>query len=162
MLDGLDEVTSDRYEVVREAVYQFTKDHDPDHPTYLARVIVACRRQNFLAIRDEWLPTIAVRMYTLAPLRNSEIFSYLNKLRTKFKRPDGPEGFVQAVGASGSLDLHRVPLILAMSVGLHIHKDYFEIPASIATLYLTMINGDARPPQVQVGSWWRFSGFPAR
>lgn len=139
MLDGLDEVAHDRHAVVKEAVYKFTIDRNPDQPSHQARLIVTCRRQNFLSLREEWVPVIATTVCTLAPLRNSEIFSYLDKLRTKFKTVDGPESFFQAVRVSGTLDLHRVPLILAMSVGLYARKDFFEIPNSIARLYRTMI-----------------------
>jgi NACHT domain len=139
MLDGLDEVGKDNYQAVQEAVYGFVKDHRPECQSYRARVIVTCRKQNFLNIRDEWIPAIANRVCSLAPLRNSEIFSYLKKLRSKFKNPSGPESFLQALRISGTLDLHRAPLILAMSVGLYAKKDYFEIPSSIATLYKTMI-----------------------
>jgi hypothetical protein len=139
MLDGLDEVTADRYQAVHEAIHDFAKDHRPDCPTDRARIIVTCRRQNFLSLREEWIPAIANKVCTLAPLRNSEIFSYLDKLRQKFKAVGGPEGFMQAVRASGTLDLHRVPLILAMSVGLYARKDYYEIPSSIAELYEKMV-----------------------
>jgi hypothetical protein len=139
MLDGLDEVTIDRYQAVHEAVYSFVKDHRPSCPCYRARIVVTCRRQNFIALREEWVPAIANMVCSLAPLRNSEIFSYLNKLRSKFRAISGPEGFIQAVRASGTLDLHRIPLILAMSVGLYARKDYFEIPSSIAKLYQAMI-----------------------
>jgi hypothetical protein len=132
MLDGLDEVTVDRHPAVLEAVHKFTTDRNPIQPTHQARLIVTCRRQNFLSLRDEWVPAIAQTVCTLAPLRNSEIFSYLDKLRTKFKTLGGPESFFQAIRASGTLDLHRVPLILAMSVGLYARKDFFEIPNSIA------------------------------
>ncbi|MGN9906569.1 NACHT domain-containing protein [Phytohabitans sp. LJ34] len=139
MLDGLDEVTADRYDAVLEAVHRFLRDHDRERPTHLARVVVTCRRQNFRMIEDEWVPAIARRVCTLAPLRDSEIFSYLNALRPKFKAASGPESFLQAVRASGTLDLHRTPLVLAMSVGLYARKDYYEIPSSIAKLYQTMI-----------------------
>lgn len=139
MLDGLDEVTAERYRAVLEAVAAFVADRNPERPTYLARIIVTCRRQNFLAIRDEWVPAIAQTVCTLAPLRNSEMFGYLNKLRTKFRAAGGPESFFNAVRASGTLDLHRVPLILAMSVGLYARKDFYEIPNSITKLYQTMV-----------------------
>jgi hypothetical protein len=139
MLDGLDEVTTDRYRAIHEAVHAFVYDHRPDCPSYRARIILTCRRQNFMTLRDEWIPAIASRVCSLAPLRNSEIFSYLSKLRPKFRAAGGPESFIQAVRASGTLDLHRVPLILAMSVGLYARKDYYEIPSSIAKLYQAMI-----------------------
>lgn len=139
MLDGLDEVTADRYRAIHEAAYGFKNDHRPDCPSYRTRIVVTCRRQNFLSLRDEWIPAVASMMCTLAPLRNSEIFSYLNKLRPKFRAVGGPESFIQAVRASGTLDLHRVPLVLAMSVGMYARKDYFEIPSSIAELYQKMI-----------------------
>jgi hypothetical protein len=139
MLDGLDEVTTDHYQAVLEAVYKFKNDHRPDCPSYQARIIVTCRRQNFLKLNPEWIPTIASTVCSLARLRNSEIFSYLNKHRAKFKAAGGPESFIQAVRTSGTLNLHRIPLILAMSVGLYAPKDYFEVPSSIAKLYQAII-----------------------
>jgi hypothetical protein len=140
MLDGLDEVTANRYQRVLEAVIKLISDRQPDCPTYRARIIITCRRQNFLSIRDDWISAVKGQACSLAPLRNSEIFNYLAKLRSKFKTTNGPENFMQAVRASGTLDLHRVPLILAMSVGLYSRKEYFEIPSSIAKLYQDMIN----------------------
>ncbi len=140
MLDGLDELTSDRYRAVHESVYQFIGDHSPDCPSCRARVIVTCRRQNFLSLRDEWIPAIAKGVCSLAPLRDSDMFGYVSKLRPKFKTPNSPESFSQAVKASGTTDLHRVPLILAMSVGLYARKDFYEIPSSIARLYQAMID----------------------
>lgn len=86
LLDGLDEVAADRHEAVLEAVDKFRTDRNQALPTHQARLVVTCRRPNFPAIRDRWVPVIA---RTVAPLRNSEIFSYLDKLRGKFKtRPD--------------------------------------------------------------------------
>lgn len=139
MLDGLDEVPNDRQAAVKEAVYLFKTDRNPAAPSRLARLIVTCRRQNFIGLRDEWVPVVARKVCTLAPLRNSEIFGYLDKLRAHFKTQDGPESFFQAVRVSGTLELHRIPLILAMSVGLYARKDFVEIPNSIAKLYRTMI-----------------------
>ena len=139
MFDGLDEVTADRYEAVVDAVFDFKDDNNPDCPTRLARLFLTCRRQNFLSLREDWVPAFARRECSLAPLRNSEIFSYLDKVGPKFKGPNGPENFMQAIRASGTLDLHRIPLILAMSVGLYARRDYFEVPSSIAELYRAMI-----------------------
>jgi len=139
MFDGLDEVTADHYQAVLEAVFKFKNDNSPDCPTSQARLLLTCRRQNFLAIRDDWVPAFQGRECSLAPLRNSDIFSYLDKVRAKFRAPNNAESFLQAVRASGTLDLHRTPLILAMSVGLYSRKQYFEIPSSIAELYKAMI-----------------------
>ena len=139
MLDGLDEVPAERYQAVLEAVFRFKGDSNPDCPTSQARLLLTCRRQNFLAVRDDWVPAFEARECSLAPLRNSEIFSYLDKLRRKFRPPNNPESYLQAVRASGTLELHRTPLILAMSVGLYTRKQFFEIPSSIAELYRTMI-----------------------
>lgn len=139
MFDGLDEVTADRYEAVVDGVFRFKEDNNPNCPTRLARLFLTCRRQNFLSLRGDWVPAFARRECSLAPLRNSEIFNYLDKIRPKFRVSNGPENFMQAVRASGALDLHRIPLILAMSVGLYARRDYFEIPSSIAELYRAMI-----------------------
>jgi len=139
LLDGLDEVGTDRWQAVQQAIYAFATNHSPDCPSHRARLIVTCREQNLAGIRSEWVPAIVQEVYSLKPLRDSEIRSYLNKLRQKFKIHGGPEIFFEAVKASGSLDLHRVPLILAMSVGMYAPKDHFEIPSSIANLYQAII-----------------------
>ena len=123
----------------RLAVFDFIGDHNPSRPTYRTRVLLTCRRQNFTSLRDDWVPGFSRQECSLAPLRNSEIYSYLDKIRRVFKSPEGPENFMRAVRASGTLDLLRIPLILAMSVGLYARRDYFEIPASIAELYKAMI-----------------------
>jgi len=139
MLDGLDEVTTDRYQPVLEAIFAFMDDHNPACPTNRARLLLTCRRQNFLAVRDDWVPAFGGRECSLAPLRNSEVFSYLDKLRRSFRPPNSPESFIAAVRSSGTLELHRTPLILAMSVGLYARKQFFEVPSSIARLYESMV-----------------------
>ncbi|MBT8226333.1 MAG: hypothetical protein HKP61_19360, partial [Dactylosporangium sp.] len=140
LLDGLDEVPADRQDAVLEAVHRFVGDRDPRLPTAKARLILTCRRQNFLTLRDKWVYVIKDGVYTLAPLRDAEIFAYLKKLGSRFRDPElGPEAFLHAIRASGTLDLHRTPLVLAMSVGLYAKKTTFEIPSEIAELYGQMI-----------------------
>jgi NACHT domain len=139
MLDGLDEVLADDYDRVRLAIFDFMEDHNPERATHKARLLLTCRQQNFLAFRNDWVPAFGRHEYALAPLRNSEIFSYLDNTRRLFRAPDGPESFMQAVRASRTLELHRTPLILAMSVGLYARRDYFEIPSSIDELYRAMV-----------------------
>jgi len=139
MLDGLDEVTADRYQAVREAVFRFKADHSPDFPTSQARLVLTCRRAHFLAVRNDWAPWFEGLECSLAPLRDAEIFSYLDKLRRNFRSPNSPERFMENVRASRTLDLLRTPLILAIAVGLYARRQYFEIPSSITELYRTMI-----------------------
>jgi energy-coupling factor transporter ATP-binding protein EcfA2 len=140
MLDGLDEVMTDDYEAVRDAVFDFTCDRTFYRPTFRAKVLLTCRTQDFLLLRDDWIPSaFGKHEYLLAPLRNSEIFNYLDKNRRLFKSADGPENFMKAVRAAGTLDLLRTPLILAMSVGLYSSRGYFPAPASIANFYRTLI-----------------------
>ncbi|MBV1849967.1 NACHT domain-containing protein [Catellatospora tritici] len=139
LFDGLDEVRSDRYASVRDAVRAFVADRNPSNPTFSAHVIVTCRSQNLLAIRDEWEGSIVSTVFRLAPLRSVEIYEYLDRLRSKFKAATGPEAFIAAVRLSGTLELHRVPLILAMSVGRFAHKEFFDIPHSIAQLYKLIV-----------------------
>jgi hypothetical protein len=143
LLDGLDEVAAEDYVAVHAEVHRFARDKRPELPTANARLVITCRHDNFLRIRDDWVITpnqVAERVYALAPLRDAEILSYLHKLRDRFTRPDGPEYFMAAVRASDStLELHRTPLVLAMSVGLYARRASFEIPYSIAKLFDTMI-----------------------
>jgi len=133
MLDGLDEVTEEFYTPVRDAVYAFVSGHTPALPTHRARIIVSCRQENFLPLRDEWVPGVAETVCTLAPLRDADIVAYLDLRRAEFRTPGGPERFLEAVVASGTLELHRLPLIIAMSVGMFAH------PRSTATLFQRMI-----------------------
>jgi NACHT domain len=143
LLDGLDEIAGEDYAAVRAEVRRFARDRTSELPTANARLVITCRHDDFLRIRDDWVGApngVAERDYALAPLRDAEILSYLNKLRDRFTRPDGPEYFIAALRASEStLDLHRTPLVLAMSIGLYARRASFEIPHSIAELYDTMI-----------------------
>jgi hypothetical protein len=139
LLDGLDEVASEAYGVVRDEIHRFAVDRTPDRPTGRARLVITCRRHNFLRVRDDWTTTLARRIFTLAPLRDSEMVNYLTRMRERFKAPDGPGRFMAAVRASGTLDLHRTPLVLAMSVGLFAPQENFDIPHSVSELYQIMI-----------------------
>jgi hypothetical protein len=139
MFDGLDEVTEEHYQTVREALFRFKGGHNEDCPTSKARIFLTCRRQNFLAIREDWVSAFELSECSLAPLRNSEIFSYLDKHRKSFEKPNSPERLMTAVLASKILELHRTPLILAMSVGLYAPMAHPEVPSSIARLYTDMI-----------------------
>jgi NACHT domain len=144
LLDGLDEVTGEDYKAVHAEVHRFAQDRTPELPTANARLVITCRHDNFLRIGDGWVGApdrVAERVYALASLRDAEILSYLNKLRDRFTRSDGPEHFMAALRDSENiLSLHRTPLVLAMSVGLYARRAFFEIPHSIAELYNTMIN----------------------
>ena len=138
MLDGLDEVAAERLGVLRDAVGDFMSDADPSLPTSRASVIITCRRQNYMALRAQWSAVSTVE-YGLAPLTDAEIFSYLTRLRAVFTVDHGPRRYIRAVRASGTLDLHRQPLVLAMSVGLYAQRPRFDIPSSISALYELMI-----------------------
>jgi NACHT domain len=144
LLDGLDEVTREDYLAVRDEVGRFATGRHPELPTANARLVITCRHNNFLPIRDDWLTgldrSIADRVYALAPLGDAEIINYLDRLQDRFARPDGPDYFMAAVRASDDiLRLHRTPLVLSMSVGLYADRPFFEIPHSIAKLYDLMI-----------------------
>src|SRR5262249_16143570 len=60
-------------------------------------------------------------------------------LRGSFESPQSPETFVNAVRAAGTMDLHRIPLVLAMSVGLFLARRTQEVPSSISLLYQAMV-----------------------
>jgi hypothetical protein len=138
LLDGLDEVPKARYRQVRDAVYRFADDQSPPMPTHRARLVLTCRRQNFLTMKEEWLPAFAERSHALSPFRDAEIFRYLQNLRNSFVPPQSPETFINAVRAAGMLDLHRTPLVLAMSVGLFLARRTQEG----AQLDLSAVSGD--------------------
>jgi hypothetical protein len=137
LLDGLDEVPDSRYAAVKDAIAEFVEDQQ----TGVARVILSCRRQNFLRIQTDWIPTFCDRSHVLAPLRDADIFMFLIKRQRDFTAPRTPEAFFTAIRNSGSIDLHRVPLILTISLGLYLQLVAYEIPRSIAKFYEEMING---------------------
>jgi energy-coupling factor transporter ATP-binding protein EcfA2 len=141
MLDGLDEVPDNKYDAVRDAIVEFSKSTDPSLPTGKARIILSCRKQNFLRIKSDWIPTFAPWSHVLAPLRDAEIFRFILKRQGEFVSPRTPDAFFSSLQASGTLDLHRVPLILTISLGMYLQLSAYEIPRSIGRFYEEMING---------------------
>ncbi|MEH0928080.1 NACHT domain-containing protein [Micromonospora sp. CPCC 205558] len=142
LLDGLDEVTPTMYSAVRDEVYRFLNDHTPELPTANARIVITCRRLTFLRIADDWRPERlgAHRSYVLAPLRDTEILAYLRAFPDRFPEVDGPQRFMQQLRASGTLGMHRNPLVLSMSVGLYAGRKFPAIAHSTARLYDEMID----------------------
>jgi hypothetical protein len=136
LLDGLDEVPDERYRLVRDAIARFAAE---DSPTGAARIVLSCRRQNFLRISDDWVPSFAAQTHALAPLRDTEILRFLEKCRSEFADGRTPEAFFAAIKASRSMDLHRAPLILTISLGLYLHLAAYDIPGSVERFYQEMI-----------------------
>ncbi|WP_433125888.1 NACHT domain-containing protein [Micromonospora sp. CA-240977] len=142
LLDGLDEVTPTAYSAVRDEVYRFLSDHTPELPTANARIVITCRRLTFLRIADDWQPERfgAHRSYALAPLRDTEILAYLRAFPDRFPDVDGPQRFMAQLRVSGTLGLHRNPLVLSMSIGLYAGRKFPAIAHSTARLYDEMID----------------------
>jgi NACHT domain len=140
LVDGLDEVADDRYNAVRSAITEFISNDDTSFPTSNSRIIVSCRRQNFLRIQTDWIPTFCRSAYVLAPLRDPDIFNFLLKRKTEFTTPRTPEAFFSSIKSSGTIDLHRVPLILTISLGLYLQLAAYEIPRSVGKFYEATIN----------------------
>jgi hypothetical protein len=145
LLDGLDEVKDGDRESVRVAVDRFRTDITQGCPTANARIVLTCRQHNFHTIRDEWVSVVAgdsVRsvIYSLAPLRDADIQAYLFKVKDKFDEPaTGPGRYLAAVRDSPTLDMHRIPLVLATSVSYYARRNAFAIPAEIGELYNLMV-----------------------
>lgn len=142
LLDGLDEVTPTAYSAVRDELYRFLSDHTPELPTANARVVITCRRLTFLRIADDWQPERfgAHRSYALAPLRDTEILAYLRAFPDRFPDVDGPQRFMEQLRVSGTLGLHRNPLVLSMSIGLYAGRKFPAIAHSTARLYDEMLD----------------------
>ncbi|GAA4447092.1 NACHT domain-containing protein [Phytohabitans houttuyneae] len=152
LLDGLDEVPDHRYGAVRDAIFEFCDDGgSAGLPTQRARVVLTCRRQNFKRIQPDWIPAFAVQAHALAPLQDAEIFMFLRHRESEFVRvnalsedraaaPRTPKDFFDAAMASETADLHRVPLVLTMSVGLYLSRPAYQIPRSVREFYRTMIS----------------------
>jgi NACHT domain len=140
MLDGLDEVPDSRQQAVLSAVIEFISDTKPERPTGQAKILLTCRTQNFEMLRENWISALGAQetLYALAPLRDSEITSYLLKFRNLFKSIDGPTRFMRSVRESKTLDLLRAPLILTIAVGLYADRPTM-IPSTVSELYHRMI-----------------------
>jgi len=152
MLDGLDEVAADRMEALFGAVDDFMNDGSADLPTRKAKIWLTCRSQNFAALRGNWIDTrfAPYDLYSLEPLRDADIVGFLSKFkytqktgagrrgRRTFATAEGPGEFMDAIRERDRIDLLRVPLILAMAVGLYADRPR-AIPSTIDTLYKDMI-----------------------
>lgn len=152
MLDGLDEVPDEKLRTVLRAVIAFMRDMNQERPTGQAKILLTCRTQNFEmlqekqnsgTLREDWMAAFAGQgeqgsVYALAPLRDSEISSYLLKFKSLFKTVDGPARFMRSVRESKTLDLLRAPLILAIAVGLYADRPTM-IPSTVSELYHHMI-----------------------
>lgn len=137
LLDGLDEIPDDRYQEVRSTILHFIADYNPARPTANARAVLTCRRQNFAA--EEWT-TFSEVEHVLTPMQDVEILSYLSNRHKDFTdRRMAPERFFTAIEGSAAFDLHRTPLVLAMSVGLYLERQVDAVPNSISALYEAMI-----------------------
>ncbi|BBH70119.1 hypothetical protein ACTI_68040 [Actinoplanes sp. OR16] len=140
LLDGLDEVAQPTYDAVRVAVHRFvTADEDADLPTGLARVVITCRRQNYRQIEDDWSGWFSALSYVIAPLRDAEITRFVDRRASQFTAHRSREAFLADVRASGTWDMHRVPLVLTISLGLYTQLVGYEIPNSVDDFYDEMV-----------------------
>ncbi|MEU1647564.1 NACHT domain-containing protein [Micromonospora zamorensis] len=141
LLDGLDEIPGDSYGKVKAAIHAFTtRRNDAKLPTSMARIVMSCRRQNFLQIREDWLGDwFSAQYYAVSPLQESDIRRFVEKRASDFPNSRTPHGFLADVQASGTLELHRVPLLLSISLGLYTHLPGYEIPHSVGSLYSEML-----------------------
>ena len=139
-LDGLDEVKGGEYASVLESIRQFCAAEEPSIPTARSRVILSCRAQNFYAIRGDWIPRFASDEFVLAPFRDAEIYSFLRARRDDFSGDRTPERFYKAVLSSETVQLHRYPLILTISLGMYLNLSAYEIPQSIGRFYSSMVD----------------------
>lgn len=140
MLDGLDEVPDGRQQVVLACVIAFMGNLRQECPTGRAKILLTCRTQNFEVLREDWMAALGPQegVYSLAPLRDSEISSYLLKFKGLFKSVDGPARFMRSVREAKTLELLRAPLVLAIAVGLYADRPTM-IPSTISELYHRMI-----------------------
>src|ERR1700733_4304685 len=140
MLDGLDEVPDGKQHDVLAAVIAFMSDLRQECRTGQAKILLTCRTQNFEMLGENWMAALGGQeaVCALAPLRDSEITSYLLKFKGLFKSVDGPGKFMRSVRESKTLDLLRAPLILAIAVGLYADRPTM-IPSTVSELYHRMI-----------------------
>jgi hypothetical protein len=134
LLDGIDEVSSANYGYVRAAIHEFAQGYGDR-----VRIVVTCRQQNFRTLRGDWIPSFSDRAYVLAEFGDEDIRNYVGRRAASFVAPHSATSFIADVFEAGLVDLHRVPLVLAMSVGLYASHPDFEIPPTVSLLYEAMI-----------------------
>ncbi|SNT41065.1 hypothetical protein SAMN05421812_105391 [Asanoa hainanensis] len=140
LLDGLDEISPPAYEAVRSAIHAFvTADEHAELPTSMARVVITCRRQTYRQIEDDWMAWFSSTSYAIAALRDADIERFVNRRAAQFPAERPAAAFLADVRASGTVDLHRVPLILTISVGLYTQLTAYEIPHSVGAFYDEMV-----------------------
>lgn len=140
LLDGLDEVAQPSYDAVRVAVHRFvTAEEDEYLPTAMARVVITCRRQNYRQIEDDWSGWFSTMSYVIAPLRDVEITRFVDRRESQFTQERSREAFLSDVRASRTWDMHRVPLVLTISLGLYTQLVGYEIPNSVDDFYDEMV-----------------------
>ncbi|MGR6320353.1 NACHT domain-containing protein [Micromonospora soli] len=160
LLDGLDEISKASYERVRAAIYDFaTRPEASRLPTSMARIVISCRRQNYLQFREDWT-WFSDRHFLVSPLDEPSISRFVQKRQRDFPENRSPHTFLADVRASGTLDLHRVPLLLAISVGLYISLPGYEIPRSVGQLYSEMLTELLRRHDFPVEGQLRMNRFP--
>ncbi|HWW77117.1 MAG TPA: NACHT domain-containing protein, partial [Pyrinomonadaceae bacterium] len=135
LLDALDEVGEDEYEAVRKAVHVFMSDTAESLPTTKARVVLTSRHQNFLNIYGDWIPSAFPRYYVLAPFSDDDIQRFLHNRADDLPPGKTPNALWEDIRDSNTLDLHRTPLILTVSLGLYKIIPRYTIPESVARFY---------------------------
>ena len=93
------------------------------------------RIQNFLPMIDDWIPEAFLNYHVLAPFSDEDIVKFLNKRSAELPQGKTLNVLWEEIRNSNTLDLHRTPLILTVSLGLYIHSPRYAIPQSIATFY---------------------------
>jgi GTPase SAR1 family protein len=140
LLDGLDEVAQIDYQYVRGAVHEFMSRYVPDKPSEVtgpsvAQLVMTSRAQNFLTVIDDWLPSAFRNYHVLAPFSDSDIQLFLQKRATDLPTGKTPAALLHEIVSSGTLDLHRTPLILTVSLALYKYSPRYSIPDSISLFY---------------------------
>lgn len=139
LLDALDEIGTEHYEAVRQAIHIFLQSTDESLPTSRARVVLTSRYQNFLAIAGDWVPSAFPRYHVLAPFSDDDIQRFLEKRKEDLPPGKRTDELWNEIRQSNTLDLHRNPLILTISLGLYKSIPRYNIPQSIARFYEEVI-----------------------
>jgi energy-coupling factor transporter ATP-binding protein EcfA2 len=139
LLDGLDEVGQEDYEDLRLAIIDFLRDESPELPTARARVVMTCRKQNFVLVAQDWVPLVFPREVTLAPFSDDDIQQFIGRRASDLPADKSAAELWDEIRSSSVLDLHRTPLILTISIGLYMHVPRYSMPTSLATFYAEMV-----------------------
>jgi len=135
LLDGLDEVHVNKQSEVLHSIINFMEMIDLKKN---CRILLTCREQNYNFLNDKGaLLREGFIEYYISELREYEIEQMVFNRQKHFKEKNkNPEHFLQEIRSNpGTLDLHRIPFLLTVSIALYLNRREHIVPHKIEDFY---------------------------